>query len=120
MVFYQDVPEVRSIVKLCYDLGLHQGQKQGDLSRRPDSNASMESGQASHTIKKYPFVVIEGLDGTGKESKPRMKHKFKIVILYFYLILLSIFFYANRKNNIDPLLIKTASDEINVNTSKEL
>lgn len=120
MVFYQDVPEVRSIVKLCYDLGLHQGQKQGDLSRRPDSNASMESGQASHTIKKYPFVVIEGLDGTGKESKLRMKHKFKIVILYFYLILLSIFFYANRKNNIDPLLIKTASDEINVNTSKEL
>ncbi len=68
--FYQDVPEVRSIVKLCYDLGLHQGEKlkQDDLSRRPDS---MKLGQNNYTntTKKYPFVVIEGLDGTGKINR---------------------------------------------------
>ncbi|ODN01933.1 UMP-CMP kinase 2, mitochondrial [Orchesella cincta] len=67
LAFNKDLPEVRGIINLCLDIGLFH-RRNNNLE--PNSDLVLSSVRDRDNVA-FPFIVVEGLDGTGKTTLTR-------------------------------------------------
>lgn len=67
LAFNKDLPEVRGIINLCLDIGLFH-KKANNFE--PNTDLLLSSVKDRDDVP-FPFIVVEGLDGTGKTTMTR-------------------------------------------------